>query len=69
MLQLDKKTRDRIVEALLGLKEIPQKGDIKKMKNKDDEFRLRIGKYRAVFANLPEFVYIIKIETRGQIYN
>jgi mRNA-degrading endonuclease RelE of RelBE toxin-antitoxin system len=68
LLQLDEHTRKRIVDGLLGLKERPQKGDIKKMKGKDKELRLRIGKYRAVFANLPDFVYIIKIETRQKVY-
>ena len=57
MKHLDKETQARIINALRGLEEVPQIGDIKKLRGKDDELRLRIGKYLVIFANLLEFVY------------
>ena len=68
LLQLDDKMRSRIIEGLQGLREHPQRGDIKKMKGKNKVFRLRVGIFRAEFSNMPEYVYISKIETRERSY-
>ena len=47
-----------------------KKYDIKKLKGYDDFFRLRIGKYRAVFRvkNQELILLVIEIDSRGDIY-
>ena len=68
LLQADDKTRDRIIEGIAGLKEQPQKGDIKKLQDRKDELRLRIGKHRVIFINFPARVYIVRVALRSKAY-
>lgn len=68
LLQMDANTRNRIITSIQGLSHYPPIGDIKKLKGKNSEHRLRVGDYRVVYVNLAEFVYIIDVDTRGQIY-
>ena len=67
--KLDTVTKTRIVKALVKLSAEPPQGDIIKMQGKDG-FRLRVGKYRALFDidvdNSKIIVY--DIDVRGQIY-
>lgn len=48
--EVDRKTRDRIKEAINGLNRMPPKGDIKKLKGFEDRLRLRVGDWRIVFT-------------------
>lgn len=71
--KMDKKTVDRIREAIQGLTVTPPIGDIKLMKGYSDERkRLRVGGYRVIFKygldNSIEVLYIIDIGNRGDIY-
>lgn len=44
--------------------------DIKKMKNMDGHYRLRLGKYRILFEIIKDeiLVYFYKADSRGDVY-
>ncbi len=70
---LDRLTKQRIKAAIEGLMEIPPKGDIKMLKGcPDSRKRLRVGKYRIIYNYLQnmeiEILYIINVDSRGDIY-
>ncbi len=57
--------RSRILKAI---EKIPS-GDIKQMKNYDNAYRLRVGKYRIIYYNIDTNTILIdEIGLRGQIY-
>jgi mRNA interferase RelE/StbE len=62
-----KKIRANIVEAI---GELPDKGDIQKLKGQalKNVYRLRVGEYRVVYLRDGDEILILKIETRGNIY-
>ncbi|MCC7023521.1 MAG: type II toxin-antitoxin system RelE/ParE family toxin [Thermomicrobiales bacterium] len=41
--------RRRVLSAFRGLAVIPRRGDIKKLRGTDNEYRLRVGDWRAIF--------------------
>lgn len=70
---LDKPTKQRIKAGIEGLVENPPKGDIKMLQGySDGRKRLRIGKYRIIYNygnnGKIEILYIMNIDTRGDIY-
>lgn len=70
---LDRPTKQRIKKAIEGLTEQPPKGDIKLLQGfTDGRKRLRVGKYRIIYNYLPngeiEILYIINVDSRGDIY-
>lgn len=70
---LDKPTKQRIKAGIEGLTENPPKGDIRTMQGyKDGRKRLRIGKYRIIYnygiGGQIDIIYIIDVDTRGDIY-
>lgn len=67
LLRLDVNKRERIKKALSKLSLEPPQGDIKSMKGKDG-FRLRIGKYRALFDIKNNNIIVYDIDIRGEIY-
>lgn len=71
--KLDKRSIERIREAVSGLTINPPQGDIKLMKGfSDGRKRLRIGGWRVIFRidseNKVEILFIIDIGNRGDIY-
>lgn len=69
----DRPTKQRLKKAIEGLTETPPKGDIKPLQGySDGRKRLRVGKYRIIYNYLPngeiEILYIINIDSRGDIY-
>jgi mRNA-degrading endonuclease RelE of RelBE toxin-antitoxin system len=64
---LDKKIRKRI---FFGIEKLPNKGDVKKMKGQKlkNIYRLRIGKYRIIFLQEKEWIKVLDIDTRGDVY-
>lgn len=71
--KLDRLTKQRIKKAIEGLLKTPPEGDIKTMQGyTDGRKRLRVGKYRVVYNyNLNgeiEILYIIDVDSRGDIY-
>ncbi|MEZ3435408.1 MAG: type II toxin-antitoxin system RelE/ParE family toxin [Lachnospiraceae bacterium] len=70
---LDRLTKQRIKKAIEGLTEQPPKGDIKPLQGfSDGRRRLRVGKYRIVYNYYQngeiEILYIIDVDSRGDIY-
>ena len=70
---LDRPTKQRIKAGIEGLAETPPKGDIKTLQGySDGRKRLRIGKYRIIYNNKQdgeiEILYIMNVDTRGDIY-
>ena len=70
---MDKPTKQRIKAGIEGLTENPPKGDIKLLQGySDGRKRLRIGKYRIIYNygedGKIEILYIMNVDTRGDIY-
>ncbi len=70
---MDKPIKRRIKAGIEGLTETPPKGDIKTMQGySDGRKRLRIGKYRIIYNygkdGEIEVLYIMNVDTRGDIY-
>ena len=71
--KLDRKSVDRIREAIDGLTRTPPEGDIKPMQGyTDGRKRLRVGSWRVIYRadtdNRVEVLFIIDIGNRGDIY-
>jgi len=64
---LDKKNARKIID---GIDKLPSDGDVKKLKGKREKniYRLRIGRYRIIFAQDKDVIKIVKIDTRGDVY-
>ena len=71
--KLDKKSVERIRDAISGLTFTPPEGDIKAMQGyTDGRKRLRVGSWRVIYRidaeNEIEVLLIIDIGNRGDIY-
>lgn len=71
--KLDKKSVERIREAIAGLTLAPPKGDIKTMQgDTDGRMRLRVGSWRVIYRIDADYevevLLIIDIGNRGDIY-
>ncbi len=60
--------RRRVVSAI---EQLPNGGDIKRLKGHEDLLRLRVGEYRIIYTvdNGALIVYVIDAGNKGQIYN
>ncbi|HLR51634.1 MAG TPA: type II toxin-antitoxin system RelE/ParE family toxin [Candidatus Avamphibacillus sp.] len=60
----------RIGKALQGLTFRPPIGDIKPLRGRNKQMRLRIGTYRVIFEveHSEQVVYILTIDNRGDVY-
>jgi mRNA interferase RelE/StbE len=65
--RLQKNIIRKIVDAIDRL---PDEGDIRKLKGTqvDNLYRLRMGKYRVIYQLGSDFIKIIRIDTRGDVY-
>jgi mRNA interferase RelE/StbE len=62
---MDRPTQQRIKA---GIEKIPD-GDIAPLKGSDDDFRLRIGDWRIIFAYVDSSTIMVKkIAPRGEVY-
>jgi Cytotoxic translational repressor of toxin-antitoxin stability system len=61
----DKQTKKRLKEAI---EKIPF-GDIRKLNDVDEAYRLRVGNLRVLFSMEDNKIYIDNIIPRGQAYN
>ncbi len=71
--KLDKKSVNRIREAISGLTQTPPVGDIKPMQGyTDGRKRLRVGTWRIIYKRTSEgtveIIFVIDIGNRGDIY-
>ena len=67
---IQKQPPDQQKRILAALYKLPEQGDIFPMRGRTDQYRVRIGTYRAVY-NLDRGVLtvtIIKVDNRGDIY-
>ena len=66
---IQKQSSEQQKRILLALSRLPEQGDISPMKGKENQFRLRIGEYRAVYTLDAGIltVTVMKIGPRGDI--
>lgn len=67
-LNLDKTIQIRIKTGIEKLAVTPPKGDIIKLKGRENQFRLRVGDWRIIFRLSDDAIDIIAILPRGQAY-
>ncbi|WP_040980435.1 MULTISPECIES: type II toxin-antitoxin system RelE family toxin [Oceanobacillus] len=68
--KLDKPSRDRILQAIKKLMQVPPEGDVRLLRGKSDSMRCRVGDFRIIFQQDHENdeLKIILIHPRGQVY-
>ncbi len=63
----------KILEKIKVLAQNPylENNNVKRLKTSDEVFRLRIGDYRVLYeiANKKLLISVIKIQTRGNVYD
>lgn len=64
LLKIDSRYRIKVISAIGKL----PLGDVKKLINNDNKYRLRLGYLRVLFAMDDGFITVYKIEKRGDIY-
>lgn len=68
--KLHKPKREKIIEAIeIAFSTTPPSGDIKKLKGIKNTYRLRVNDYRVIFNQDYDIIGIIKINSRGAVYN
>jgi mRNA-degrading endonuclease RelE of RelBE toxin-antitoxin system len=66
-----KKLERAVCSAIMdAIDELPEKGDIRKMRGRviRNLYRLRVGRYRVLFLWEGETIKILDVDTRGDIY-
>jgi len=58
----------RIAFNILHRIELIPEGDIKPLTGRKGEYRLRVGKHRIIFFISDDAIYVVKIDTRGDVY-
>ena len=68
--KLDDKTRRRINHALLPLEETPRPPGVVKLRNAENEWRIRVGDYRVIYEidEDERLVVILRIKHRPEAY-
>lgn len=61
----DQQMRDMIYDAVDDLKNFPNCSNVKKLKNRD-EYRLRVGRWRVLFTDSFEILYIEEVKIRNE---
>lgn len=66
---LDPPVRDRVVDVLRRFPDTGQ-GDVKKLKDVDDRWRLRVGDWRVPFTFAPDHdvLLVLRVLPRGTAY-
>ena len=54
----------RILNAIYKLPD----GDVKPLKSRSGEYRLRIGNWRVIFKYRDDIIFIMEIDARGEVY-
>lgn len=66
-LERDRRTRKQILDALRGFA-ADNRGDIKKLAGREDEWRLRVGDWRVSFSLDGRTVTVVSIDNRRDAY-
>ncbi|WP_206207706.1 type II toxin-antitoxin system RelE family toxin [Virgibacillus indicus] len=71
--KLDKPTKERIKKSFVKLAQNPWEAnqlDIKKLAGYEDSYRLRVGKYRALYTIIESeiVIFVFDLDSRGDIY-
>ena len=66
--RLNEPALSRINDAIDKLELEPSEGDIIKLTDKENEYRLRIGSHRIIFKKEVDCILISRIVLRGQSY-
>jgi mRNA interferase RelE/StbE len=71
--KLDRTTIERIKKSLLELAENPYEVkslEVKRLAGYEDSYRLRVGKYRALYKIIDNevVVFVFDLDSRGDIY-
>lgn len=66
--RLDFETRTRIREKLIKLSENPFSIPYKKIKGRENTYRIRVGKYRIIYTLKGKEIWILKIDKRERAY-
>ncbi len=69
MEKFDESIVRRMIEKIEEMREDFSLCDVKKMKNLDDHYRLRVGDYRLIFELKDSLVTILKVGHRQNIYD
>lgn len=66
----ERNVQSRIHQALSGLTVRPPIGDIRPLKGRNQQMRLRVGTFRVIFevSHEEKVVYILTIDNRGDVY-
>ena len=67
---LDSATRDRILRAIVKLETEPRPAGAKKLKGRDELWRIRVGDYRIVYEVRDRIlvVLVVRIAHRREVY-
>ena len=67
---LQSRDQARIREALDGLTDFPRQGDLRKLRGREEEWRLRVGDYRVRFTpdSRNRVISILRVLPRSQAY-
>ena len=67
--RLPKHFKIKLLNAILKITNNDLKNlDIKKLKGRETEYRCRIGKFRILFYKKEDFIQILGVDTRGDVY-
>ena len=61
----DQQTKETIFNAVSTLKDFPNCTNIKKLKTRE-EYRLRVGRWRVIFTDSLEILYIEEVKKRDE---
>ena len=62
----DQEVKESIFEAVSNLRNFPDCPNIKKLKTRE-EYRLRVGRWRVIFTESLEILYIEEVRKRDEI--
>ena len=67
---LPKEIKSRVAVAINGLAQTPRPKGCKKLKGKDNSYRVRVGEYRILYEVYDKqlLVSVVKISSRGGAY-
>lgn len=61
---LPKKAMQRVLRAIHDLAENPRPRDCKKLKGADNLFRIRVGRYRVIYAIFDKTITVVIVRVR-----